>query len=786
MQPSDRVASPFSLPLDGSDIIDVIEEGIVLLDTSGCILFTNPAAAQMLGSPPELLVGRQFHQAFHHSLPDGQWYAAEDSPVLACLVDGTVHRVSGEVFWRSDGTSFPTEHVSSPLRHKGKVVGVVLSFHDISARLIAAREQTNLLKQAATAETKFRSLLEAAPDAVVITNERGAIVLVNRQAEETFGYNRDEMLGQSVEMLMPPRYRLAHLRHRAWYQRDARTRPMGVGLDLHAQRRDGSVFPVEISLSPVTVGGELLIFAMVRDITERLHVREALRDSEERFRLLVQDVENYAIYRLTPQGVVTSWNAGAERLLGYSEAEAVGRSFASFHPIDAASQEWVAAQLRAAEQGGRHEDESWLMRRDGTRFYANTVITVLRDERAQLRGFAVVARDMTAQRRADEERTRLLQREQLARQAAERLAAEREAMLNHIADGVITADSQGRVTYSNVAARRLLGRVPLGVSQESVVRDAPDGDSDVLAPLRKASEAGIAALNEELTVQRHDGTLTVLQSSAAPVQTEDGQRLGAVMTLHDVTAAREVEREKDEFLANVSHDLRTPLGAIRMSIGALLANEPPELVNKLHRLLINIDAASERMAKLVDDLLELSRLQAGRVQLRVDRCDLRSVVRHTLRTIEPLCEARRQRIVSELPPRSVWVTIDRERIERAVVNLLSNAQKYGRDGGTVTVSLHTHEEQVELAVSDDGEGIAPADCERIFDRFYRAPGAQPNQGSGLGLPIARGMVELHGGTLSVESTLGKGSTFLLRLPLEKKVRRVRGTTLKDDSAGAVV
>jgi signal transduction histidine kinase len=257
-----------------------------------------------------------------------------------------------------------------------------------------------------------------------------------------------------------------------------------------------------------------------------------------------------------------------------------------------------------------------------------------------------------------------------------------------------------------------------------------------------------------------------LLCSAVPLHRGAGEYAGTVVTLHDITATRTLEREKDEFLANISHDLRTPLGAIRMSIGAILANMPAALDQRLQRLLFTIDGASERMAKLVDDLLELSRLQAGRVHLQLSECDLRDLVSQISHTFDPLIEARHQHLELRLPDTPVWVRIDRERIERAVMNLLSNAQKYGRDGGYIRVTLSTEDDQALLAVADNGSGIAPSELARIFDRFYRAGDAALNQGSGLGLPIAKGMAELHGGSLHVSSELGQGSTFTLVLPRE--------------------
>lgn len=230
---------------------------------------------------------------------------------------------------------------------------------------------------------------------------------------------------------------------------------------------------------------------------------------------------------------------------------------------------------------------------------------------------------------------------------------------------------------------------------------------------------------------------------------------------------RELERQKDRFFANISHDLRTPLAAIKASIGVVLANEPPNTPEPVHRMLVNIDHAADEMATLVADLLELTRLQAGRVQLRLGEFDLRERVRRVVETIEPLAAARGQRIEVSAPEAPCSVLADASRLERALTNLLANATKYGREGGRITLCLKRQAGAALIAVHDDGPGIPGAERERIFERFYRSDetGARRPQGSGLGLPIARALIELHGGRLWVESEPGEGSTFWIALPL---------------------
>jgi PAS domain S-box-containing protein len=370
------------------------------------------------------------------------------------------------------------------------------------------------------------------------------------------------------------------------------------------------------------------------------------------------------------------------------------------------------------------------------------------------------------------ERARLYEAEQRARARAEQLAAERAAILGQIADGVVIADHLGRVAFANVAARELLSQADdalVGAQlrpPDGIERDAAGPHGHELAPLARAALLGERVDDVELQIRRTDGTSVLAEGSATPVLAEDGARIGAVLTIRDVTTRRELDRLKEELFANVSHDLRTPIATIKASIEVVLENEPPGLVEPLHRLLENIQRESERMTTLVDDLLDLTRLQAGRLRLRAAPTDLRALAERLARTVEPLAERRGQRLVIDLPRRAVVATVDAERLERALLNLLVNAQRYGRDGGMIRLALERGRREILFTVADDGPGIAEADQPRIFERFYRprTEAARRIQGSGLGLPIARAMVELHGGHIWLESRPGKGATFHIALP----------------------
>ena len=246
----------------------------------------------------------------------------------------------------------------------------------------------------------IRGLLETIPDAMVIADIKGAIVLANTHAERLFGYGTGELLGQSVEVLVPESLRQHHVQHREEFRAQPRTRPMGSGLELFGRRKDGSTFPIEISLSPTSDSDGFFVSASIRDISDRKKAQEDLRLSEERFRLLVGEVKDYAIFMLGPHGQVQTWNEGAEKIKGYTRDEIVGQHFSRFYTHEDVERGKPEESLRVAAEQGRWEDEGWRVRKDGSKFWATVVITPVRSADGTLLGFTKVTRDISEQKRA--------------------------------------------------------------------------------------------------------------------------------------------------------------------------------------------------------------------------------------------------------------------------------------------------------------------------------------------------------------------------------------------------
>ncbi|MHB0870832.1 MAG: ATP-binding protein [Chloroflexota bacterium] len=354
-----------------------------------------------------------------------------------------------------------------------------------------------------------------------------------------------------------------------------------------------------------------------------------------------------------------------------------------------------------------------------------------------------------------------------------------KTVFDTISDPIFVVGRNGELIDASRSGLAMLGLARVRDARElfgQLVARVLVTDRDIPSPngaLVQRVLAGEVVRDEERALRCPQGETLHVSIAGTPLYNERGEVDMAVLICHDITERKrreeerlELDRQKDEFLASVSHDLKTPLTAIKSSVGVVLANEPPGTPEALHRMLANIDLSADKMAAMVEDLLEMARLQSGRVQLRLDRCDLRELALRSAAAIEPLASSRNQRLELDLPPGSVPAVVDGRRLERALANLLSNAYQYGHPGGKIRLNLRQRAGEALFAVTDDGPGIPEEEQQRIFERFYRLDRGHDGtaMGSGLGLPIARAMVELHGGRAWVESELGAGSTFWIAVP----------------------
>jgi len=498
------------------------------------------------------------------------------------------------------------------------------------------------------------------------------------------------------------------------------------------------------------------------DITDRRQAETSLRASEARLRLLVGSVRDYAIYMLDPEGHVRSWNAGARQIKGYTESEILGQHFSRFYtPEDVAAGRPDAA-LRAAIAGGRFEEENWRVRKDGSRFWADVVITAVRDDRGALVGFAKVTRDLTERKRAEQ---------------ALRASEERFRILAVTAnDAILSADSHGNITYFNPGAERIFGYTTEEVSGRPLTTLMPERFADAhragLARYLATREARVIGRTVELAGRRKDGTEFPLELSLAAWN--QGAEVAFTAIIRDITSRKEGEerlrsyatqleaanKELEAFSYSVSHDLRAPLRSLDGFSQALLEDYHDRLDDTGRDFLQRVRAASQRMGTLIDDLLSLSRVTRGDLQVeKVDLSALATALAAELQRSDPQRDVRFA-IAPDLVARG-----DPGLMRLVLQNLLGNAWKFTgkRSPAHVEVGSMAHDGRRAFFVQDDGAGFDMAYAAKLFGAFQRLHASDEFPGSGIGLATVQRIIHRHGGQVWAEGTPGRGATFYFTL-----------------------
>ncbi len=298
----------------------------------------------------------------------------------------------------------------------------------------------------------------------------------------------------------------------------------------------------------------------------------------------------------------------------------------------------------------------------------------------------------------------------------------------------------------------------------------PDDRGAVESQLQPESAGGL------LTIRwiRKDGAVVWIEQHNVPIYDAQGKLAAIEGIARDVTERKRSEAGlrslQDEFISSISHDLRTPLAAIKASVGVVLANEPAGTMEPIHRMFVAIDSAADDLSEMVANLLEFARLQTYGTEPHLDWFDLRVIARRAIESVEPMAKRKEQKIEARLPSGPLWANCDGPRVERAISNLLGNARKFATTGTTIRLSVTKHAGEAIISVADEGPGIPSSEQERIFERLFGGVDHELGHraGGGLGLPIVRAVVEMHGGRIWLESEPGSGSTFRIALPLKPK------------------
>jgi PAS domain S-box-containing protein len=480
----------------------------------------------------------------------------------------------------------------------------------------------------------FRLVVQNIRDyAIFMLDPQGNIQTWNPGAEIINGYTADEIIGKHFSIFYPPESSAKPRLELDWAAEHGRFEEEGWRV-----RKDGRRYWASVVINALRDEADKPVgFAkVVRDLTERKKMSEELRLSEERFRLIVSQVRDYAVFMLTPEGRIATWNEGAQRIKGYRADEIIGQHFSRFYPDEDLATGKPAMELKVASEVGRFEDEGWRVRKDGSRFWANVIITALRDETGKLVGFAKVTRDLTERKSREELRVQTLQAEEERRRALE------------------------------------------------------------------------------------------------------------------------ANRMKSAFLAQMSHELRSPLNSI-LGFTEIVADEKAGPLNDEQKdMLGEVITHGRDLLRLINNILDLSKIEAGRMPMTAEAFDLEKLIGEVKSSFEIPAEQKGVALTVSVDPACREVTLDRHFVWRIMMNLVSNALK---------IRAVRRDVDFRLSVRDTGLGIRAEDIPQLFKEFHQVGAENRAKGTGLGLALVKRYVERMGGSVSAESEPGKGSIFTVTLPL---------------------
>lgn len=653
------------------------------------------------------------------------------------------------------------------------------------------------------AERKWLQVtLASIGDAVIATDNAGRVSFLNPTAETLTGWKESEAKGKPLDEV----FRIVNEQSRRTVESPvakALREGIVVGLANHTVliSRGRTELPIDDSAAPIfdesgQVFGVVLVF---RDATRQ-------RDAEQALQKLAAIVEysDDAMISKTIDGVITSWNAAAERLFGYSADEAIGKPITLIIPEDYRDEHVnIMAKLKAGERI-EHFD-TVRQRKNGSQFPVSLGISPLRNSDGEVVGAAKVLRDVTERKRAEETLAFLAR-------ASRSLAAltDRESALQRAASIIVPffadwcvvhgINHEGRIEQlacvhrdpqKSGTLRDLLGKHPLDWNSPSIaVRVLRSGKTELAAQFSEPLLAGLAGTAAEETAREDLNPSSVI---CAPLLIRD--RVIGAMTFaacgsshrydrNDVTFAedlagrvavaidnshlfhsvKQADRQKDEFLAMLAHELRNPLAAIQYAtvLAQLPSAEPKQEMFEI------IDRQVKNLSHLIDDLLDVSRVSQDKIQLKREFVDASTVVMHAAAVVRPLIEQRKHALVTDIAKEAMPLYADATRTEQIVANLLTNAAKYTPDGGQISLRAYPENGFVVIKVKDTGVGLPAEMLPRVFDLFTQVERTldRSEGGLGIGLTIVRRLVEMHGGTVSAASEgLDRGSEFTVRLPM---------------------
>ena len=621
-------------------------------------------------------------------------------------------------------------------------------------------------------EARVRAILEAAPEAMLVADKGGRIRYANQIGARCFAYPLDELLGLSMEQLVPETMRGPPS------QRELFSRQSMPGRVLTARRRDGSHFPAKVNLSPVRMAGTTFSIVSLRDMTQRQRAEEALHASSERYRLIVQTAAE-GIWMTDAGGGTSFVNPKMARMLGYTVQEMLGRAMADF--MDADSHRQLEQHLLRRQAGQPEQGDFRFFRKDRSSLWGLLSTTPVQAENGEHGGTLTMITDITERRLAAI----------ALRHSNQRMASVFDAVTN----GLVVQDNGGRILESNAAAARMLAASADHSRLWPAVREDGTPFDQLSHPVHIALATGQAVRDVVMGVTQLDGTLSWLSVNTEAIRDESGKVGMVVSSLTDITyhkhaeqnlrelnehleervaqrtgqldqakqVAEEACQAKGQFLANMSHEIRTPMnGVIGMAYLALKTELEPRQRDYLEK----IRFAGEHLLGIIDDILDISKIEAGKLEIERVDFSLDHVMQTLTTVVAPKAAGKNLSLLFELDPTLPRMLVgDPLRLGQVLINYTNNAIKFSERGSiTVKVLKVVGDEDnclVRFEVRDHGIGLSEQEMDKLFQSFQQADTSTTREygGTGLGLAICKQLAQLMGGEVGVDSVPGAGSTF---------------------------
>jgi PAS domain S-box-containing protein len=755
-------------------LLEAAPDAMVVVNQAGEIVLVNVQAEKQFGYRRDGLIGQKVKTIIPEGFAERLVADATRSTADALAQQmGTGIELSGR---RKDGSEFPIEIMLSPLESADGIL-VTAAIRNISARKAA---EDHLVQM----ESRYRGLLEAAPDAMVVVNQGGEIVLVNVQAEKKFGYQRDELIGQKVKNIIPEGFAERLIADATRSTAEALAQQMGTGIELSGHRKDGSEFPIEIMLSPLESEEGILVTAAIRNISARKAAEDHLVQMESRYRGLLEAAPD-AMVVVNQDGEIVLVNVQAEKQFGYRRDELVGQRVKTIIPVGFAER-LVADATRStaealAQQIGTGIELSG-RRKDSSEFPIEIMLSPL--ESAD--GILVTAAIRNISTRQDAEK-HLVQMESRYR-----------GLLEAAPDAMVVVNQGGEIVLVNVQAEKQFGYRRDELVGQRVKNIIPDGFAERLIAdaTRSTAEALAQQIGSgiELSGRRKDGSEFPIEIMLSPLESAEGVLVTAA--IRNISARKKseednaelelrvAERTKELGVANqvlersnielqqfayvASHDLQSPLRSISGFVQLLKMEYEDKLDDQGADWIRRTIQATEQMQSLISGVLAYSRVDSrSRPFTPTSFVDVFNDVVAMLES--SIHDAGGQVTCDELPV----VMGDRSQFVQLMQNLIGNGLNYHADKSPhVHVSAERSGNEWMFSVRDNGIGIDPKYYERIFEIFKRLHDQKEYPGTGIGLAVCRRVVNRHGGRIWVESEPGKGSVFYFTLP--------EGTAKTDD------